>query len=101
MGQRAPRVCTDPAAIKQLEAWINRLPGNARVSVDCGDGKQYSGIVCVRPTVQAFRDNDGTEGINGVLRLEDASAPGGEHRIWLDRIARVHRLDAISGSFEA
>ncbi len=101
MGQLAPRVCTESAAVKRLQALIVQLPGNARVAVDCADGKQYRGIVCVRPSAQAFRDRDGTEGLNGVLRLEDASAPGGEHHLWLDQIQRVHRLDAISGSFES
>ncbi len=99
MGQLAPRVCTTSAAVKRLEALINKLPGNGRVSVDCDDGKQYSGIVCVRPTTQSFRDSSGVEGVNGVLRLENASAPGGEYHIWLDTITRVHRLDAISGTF--
>lgn len=99
MGQLAPRVVVEAVAVKQLEALIYQLPGNAKVVVDCGNGEQYSGIVCVRPTTQTFRDNQGAEGINGVLRLEDASAPGGERRIWLDRITQVHRLDSISGVF--
>ncbi len=99
MGQHAPTVHTDSAAVKRLEALILRLPGNARVSVTCQDNTQYSGIVCIRPTVQAFRDRGGKEGLNGVLRLEDASAPGGERHIWLDQITHVHRLDGISGTF--
>ncbi|HET6587358.1 MAG TPA: DUF3247 family protein [Oleiagrimonas sp.] len=99
MGQLAPRVFVESAAVRQLEALIYRLPGNAQVAVKCDDGKTYSGIVCVRPTVQTFRDNNGAEGLNGVLRLEDATAPGGERRIWLDRIVQVHRKDAISGTF--
>lgn len=101
MGQHAPTIVTGSADIKRLEALINQLPGNARVSVACRDNKQFSGIVCIRPTVQAFRDKGGKEGINGVLRLEDASAPGGEHHVWLDQIERVHRLDGISGTFAA
>ncbi len=99
MGQLAPRVCTEPAAITRLNTLIGQLPGNARVAVQCVDGKQYSGIVCVRPTTQSFRDKAGAEGINGLLRLEDASAPGGEHHIWLDQIERVFRLDAINATF--
>lgn len=101
MGQLAPRVVVQSVAVKQLEALINRLPGNARVAVDCVNGQQYNGIVCVRPTTQTFRDNQGAEGINGVLRLEDASAPGGERHIWLDQIIQVHRLDSISGVLES
>jgi len=91
MGQKAPRVCTESAAIRHLEALIKQLPNNAAVAVDYDDGKTASGIVCIRPTVQSFRDRDGKEGLNGVLRLEDADAPGGERRIWLDQIQRVRR----------
>ncbi len=101
MGQLAQHVYTDSAAIARLTDLIGQLTGNARVAVTCKDGKRYAGIVCVRPTVQAFRDRDGVEGINGVLRLEDASAPGGERRIWLDQIDHVQRLDSISGKFAA
>lgn len=100
MGQHAPTIVTGSTDVKRLEALINQLPGNARVSVACRDGKQYSGIVCIRPTIQAFREQKGgKEGLNGVLRLEDSAAPGGEHRIWLDRIDHVQRLDGISGTF--
>lgn len=100
MGQFAPRVCTRADDVKRLEALIYQLPGNARVRVRCTDGAQVSGLVCVRPTTQAFRDKSGKEGTNGLLRLEDASAPGGEHHVWLDQIAEVYRLDSISGRFE-
>jgi hypothetical protein len=101
MGQLAPRVCTETADVARLEDLINRLPGSAQVTVECAGGDRYSGLVCIRPTTQAFRDSNGAEGINGLLRLEDASAPGGERHIWLDRIARVYRRDEISGTFES
>lgn len=96
MGQKAPRVCTESVAIRHLETLIKQLPGNATVTVDYDDGKSASGIVCVRPTVQSFRDRDGKEGLNGVLRLEDANAPGGEHHIWLDQIQRVRQRMAYT-----
>lgn len=97
MGQLAPRVCTESGAIRRLEALINQLPNNANVMVECEDGKQVTGIVCIRPTVQSLRNYDGVEGVNGVLRLEDADAPGGEHRIWLDQIRSVQRLISHQG----
>lgn len=101
MGQIAPRVCVRSDDVRRLEALIFQLPGNARVQVMCRDGKAYNGLVCVRPTTQAFRDSNGAEGTNGLLRLEDASAPGGERHVWLDQIDRVHRLDTISGRVES
>lgn len=99
MGQHAPNVIVESSVIKRFVDLICHLPGNARVAVTCRDNKRYSGIVCIRPSMQAFRDKSGKEGMNAVLRLEDASAPGGEHRIWLDQIERVERLDGISGLF--
>lgn len=92
MGKQAPRVVVESDAIRYLESLIGKLPGNARVSVLCADGNEVGGIVCVRPTVQAFRDRAGREGINGILRLEDAAAPGGEHHVWLDQIRAVRQL---------
>ncbi|HEX7338983.1 MAG TPA: DUF3247 family protein [Rhodanobacteraceae bacterium] len=89
MGQKAPRVCTKSEDVRQLEAWIGKLPAHMPVSVTDKAGKQYDGIVCIRPSVQSFRDRDGVEGVNGVLRLENAAADNGEYRIWLDEIADV------------
>lgn len=94
MGQLAPRVCTESATIERLEAWIVKLPGNATVEVEYTEGaatKTVTGIVCVRPSVQSFRDDRGREGSNGILRLEVADAPGGEVHVWLDQIIDVRR----------
>lgn len=101
MGKQAPTVCTTNADIERIGTLITQLPNNARVTVACRDNSQYSGIVCIQPTVQAFRDRDGVEGINGVLRLEDASAASGEQRIWLDQIEHVHARDSNSTGVES
>lgn len=96
MGKTTARVHVDPEAIARLTELVMQLPGNAKVTIEHGDGEVASGIVCVRPTLQSFRDELGREGINGVLRLEDASAPGGERRIWLDRIHSVKPMVAYA-----
>lgn len=96
MGKTTSRVHVKPEAIRHLKALIGQLPGNAKVTVEYGNGETASGIVCVRPTVQSFRDELGREGVNSLLRLEDASAPGGERHIWLDQIHSVKPLVAYA-----
>lgn len=92
MGQENPRVHSEPDVVRRLTYLVMQLPGNAKVTVEYGDGHVASGIVCVRPTLQSFRDRDGKLGVNSLLRLEDASAPGGERHIWLDTIHCVRPL---------
>ncbi|HEV7775610.1 MAG TPA: DUF3247 family protein [Luteibacter sp.] len=92
MGRNAEHVYTEPGAIARIEAWIAELPGAAVVRIVEIDGRETSGVVSVRPTVQAFRDGNENEGINGVVTLEDPDRPGWTGTIWLDRIERVDRL---------
>ncbi|WP_024890754.1 DUF3247 family protein [Luteimonas huabeiensis] len=92
MGQLAPRVHTDPDEIARLEALVAALHDEAVVEIELDDGGRVTGVVAVRPTVQTFRDPEGREGSNGVVRIDDALAPARAHMLWLDAIRRVRRL---------
>jgi hypothetical protein len=94
------------ADIARLEATATQLPQDARVQVAMEDGRQLAGMVSATPTVQAFFDPQGVEGMNALLRLdacfddahfEEATAhprahPAGIHDLWLDEIRAVARL---------
>lgn len=97
MGRTAERVYTDDADIARLEGWMEQLPDEARVELLLADGSSIVGVVSVRPTVQAFLDPHGEEGINGVVRIDDAADPSQAHYVWLDLIREVRRLDAAAG----
>lgn len=92
MGQFAPRVHVDPGDIARLEALVEALDDEAVVEIELEDGTRVNGVVAVRPTVQTFRDPDGREGSNGVVRIDDALEPARAHTLWLDAIRRVRRL---------
>jgi hypothetical protein len=117
MARVAPRVYVDAADIAQLEAIAVQLPQDERVQVSMEDGRQIAGMVSATPTVQAFFDPRGREGMNALLRLdacfddarfeegsfEEASVegvrreearahPDGIHDLWLDEISAVARL---------
>ena len=93
MGQLAERVYTASDDIARLEALVLQLPDEARVELLLSDGGSITGVVSVRPTVQTFLDPQGEEGINGVLRIDDAADPSQAHYVWLDRIREVRHLD--------
>lgn len=93
MGRTAERVYTDDATIARMERLVEELPDEARVELLLADGGSVAGVVSVRPTVQAFLDPKGEEGINGVVRIDDAADPARAHYIWLDAIREVRRLD--------
>jgi hypothetical protein len=96
MSRDAPRVHVDPVAIARLEEVAVQLPQDARVEVRLDDGSRLRGMVSMTPTVQAFFDPDGREGLNGVARIECESGSGvatGDSRyLWLDRIGSVEPL---------
>ena len=97
MSRDAPRVHVDAAAIARLEAIAVQLPQDAQVQVRLVDGSQLRGMVSATPTVQAFYDADGREGMNAVVRIEsflDDGRPhgGGDHYLWLDQVDAVERL---------
>lgn len=78
--------------IQHLEALIQALPDEARVELHLTDGTRVSGIVSTRPSVQVFRDADGAQGFNALLRIDDQQHPEQAHYLWLDRIARIVHL---------
>ena len=112
MARVAPRIYLAAADIARLESIATRLPQDARVRVSLEDGRQLAGMVSATPTVQAFFDPRGVEGMNALLRLDacfddagfddagfdDAPAdharlhPVGIHDVWLDEISAVVRL---------
>lgn len=91
MAQHANIVFTQPDDIAHLDRVIADLAVNAHVRVHLTDGTSVDGVVTVTPTVQTFRDDDGTEGTNGVVRLEKPDAT-----VWLSDIARVEHLDSVT-----
>ncbi|MBB3227881.1 hypothetical protein FHW69_002513 [Luteibacter sp. Sphag1AF] len=96
MGSHAPQVYSDPASIQRLEARVDDLADNAKVTIVETDGTRTTGIVTVLPTVQTFRDADGKEGVNGVVKLTDPTRPGWQVTLWLDRIEQVIHLDSVA-----
>jgi hypothetical protein len=88
-------VYLEPAEIARLEAVALQLPQDARVEVVLDDGSALRGMVSMMPTVQAFYDPEGREGLNGVARIECESggvASGDSLYLWLDRIDSVATL---------
>lgn len=93
MSQVADRVYTGREDIARLEALVEELADEARVELLLEGGKRIEGVVAVRPTVQTFLDPQGREGINGVVRIDDALDPSRAHYLWLDRIREIRDLD--------
>ncbi|ELQ16541.1 hypothetical protein A989_01190 [Xanthomonas translucens DAR61454] len=46
----------DPCAIAALQAWRPTWPDQAQALLRLDDGRQVSGTVSVRPSLQTFRD---------------------------------------------
>lgn len=92
MSQFADRVHTDRVQIARLETLVTELPSEAKVALTLTDGRTLRGTVSVQPTVQTFRDYDGQEGINALLRLDDAEDPAHQHYVWLDQVEKVTTL---------
>ncbi len=92
MTRIASRVHHDQAEIALIESRIVDLDDAALVEVTLTDGTRCRGTVTARPTLQTFRDAQGNEGANSLLRLDDLQEPGKSHYVWLDRITDVRRL---------
>jgi hypothetical protein len=102
MGQQADRVYVGAEDIRRLEGWVQELAVNARVSIHLQNRDTIEGVVAVTPTVQVFRDPEGQEGINGVVKLINTRKPGGSELVWLGDIAQVVHLDSVTmGSSKA
>lgn len=94
MGRRARHVLTDQREIARIEELAARLTNGARVRITQRDGEVFTGTVAEIPNVQVFEDDEGNEGINAVVRLEEPAAPPWTVYLWLDEIAAVDPLDA-------
>lgn len=96
MGKFAERIHTDRVEIARIEALIALLPNDAHVELTLDDGGTVRGTVAARPTVQVFEDRHGNEGLNALVRLEDAAldAPetAGVYDVWIDRIVKITRV---------
>lgn len=92
MTKIAERVHQDRTEIAAIEARIAELDDEAIVEITMTDGTHRKGTVTARPTMQTFRDAQGNEGANSVLRLDDLKHPGQSHYLWVDRIAEVRHL---------
>lgn len=95
MGKFADCVYTDQADIALLESRAEQLPDEAKVELVLIDGSKLQGVVSTRPVVQIFEDNEGEEGVNAQVRIDDARDPDLAHYLWLDEILEVHQ----NGSF--
>jgi hypothetical protein len=92
MAQPAPRVVVDHQEIQVLRERVMALNDEALVEVDLVEGGTLRGTVIVRPSEQVFVDGRGNEGINGVVRIDDAADPGTIHFIWLTDIAEIRHF---------
>jgi len=89
MTQLAEQVYTEQHDIARIESWAEQLQDEAIVAIRLADGSRVDGVVAVRPTIQVFRDGDGREGMNAIVRIDDAVDPARTHYLWLDRIVEI------------
>ncbi len=97
MHQTPPRLLTDTADIARLNACIRELDDEATVRLrldegQAGGARMIEGTVAARPTIETFRDADGREGHNALLRLDDLEDPARSHYVWVDSITGITRL---------
>ncbi|MFC4727443.1 DUF3247 family protein [Coralloluteibacterium thermophilus] len=92
MGAFANNVYTDEATIDAIEARIRELPQSARVKVTLSNGQVYVGTVAERPNIQVFRNADGDEGNNAIVKLEDPLDAHQDAYLWIDEIVKVERV---------
>lgn len=96
MGQLADRVYISSADTQRLQRLVDELAINAKVSLRLDDGRTTQGVVAVTPTVQVFRDRQGQEGMNGVVKLIDPGRPDWSERVWLGDIVQLTHLDSVT-----
>lgn len=89
MSEAPGHLYTRQEDIARMEALVSQLPDEAVVELHLTDGGSITGVVTTRPSVQVFRDGDGHEGFNAVVRIDDHRRPDVTHYLWLDRIASV------------
>lgn len=92
MAAIAERVHTRQDEIALIESRIAELPDEAIVELTLDDGRKLKGLVTVRPTIQTFRDAEGREGVNALLRLDDLERAGHSHHVWLDQVREIFHI---------
>ncbi|WP_162407589.1 DUF3247 family protein [Pseudoxanthomonas jiangsuensis] len=92
MNEFPERLLTTAAGIERLTELCASLDDEEQVRLRFDDDRELQGVVAARPTVQVFRDGDGQEGYNALLRLEPLSGDAPPHYLWLDRLREVVRL---------
>ena len=91
MTQFAEQVYTEQRDIARIESWAEQLEDEARVEIRLANGECVEGFVTARPTIQVFRDGEGREGMNAMVRIDDQANPEHAHYLWLDRIVDIRR----------
>lgn len=91
MTQFAEHVYTGQHDIARIEARAGQLEDEAMVELRLADGARIEGVVAARPTIQVFRDGNGREGLNAMVRIDDAADPAQAHYLWLDTIIGIRR----------
>ena len=89
MASTADRVYTRQQDIALIESLIVQLPDEAVVEITLADGSILKGVVATRPALQTFRNAQGQEGMNALLRLDDLDRPEHSYQVWLDQVARI------------
>ena len=70
MSEAPGHLYTRQEDIARMEALVSQLPDEAVVELHLTDGGSITGVVTTRPSVQVFRDGDGHEGFNAVVRID-------------------------------
>ena len=91
MTRFAEHVYTEQSDIARIESWAEQLEDEAMVEIRLAGGERVEGFVTARPTIQVFRDGEGREGMNAVVRIDDLADPEHAHYLWLDRIIDIRR----------
>src|SRR3546814_19713177 len=91
MTQFAEHVYTAQHDIARIESWAGQLEDEARVEILLADGARVEGFVAARPPIQVFRDGEGREGMNALVRIDDQAHPEPSHYPWPERLIARRR----------
>lgn len=92
MNERPGRLLSTTGEIQQMALLVRMLDDEEQVRLTLDDGRLLEDVVAVRPSIQLFRDADGQEGSNALLRLDPLAGYAAPHYLWLDRVVEVARL---------
>jgi|GEM_PF-1472819 len=91
MSQQPPTLVTSRDAVAKIEHWITLLNDEAIVRVTL-DSDVVEGVVAVRPTIEAFRNDAGEEGHNALLRLDAMEPQQTPQYVWLSDVLDIKQL---------